>query len=178
MWLLYNHCSPSETASLDRWNDRGHKVSVGCPRAIHDYFYHARSVDVLSQLHYAYLIGRKARRAWPRLAWWLLDMCVINAFQLWSKGQQHPGQLRFREELMYELLQQLPVDDKPRQHGGRQPPPGATAAIHSSELAAEDRDCKQCSRQPGRRKRTNYICSECQVHLCLGACFRAYHADV
>jgi hypothetical protein len=121
---------------------------------------------------------RTARRAWPRLAWWLLDMCVINAFQLWSKGHHHPGQLRFREELMHELLQQLPVDDKPRQHGGHRPPPGVTAGIHSSELVAEDRDCKQCSRQPGSRKRTNYICSECQVHLCLGTCFRAYHADV
>ncbi len=53
MWLLYNHCSPTEAASLDRWNDSGHKVSVGCPRAIRDYFYGARSVDVLSQLHYA-----------------------------------------------------------------------------------------------------------------------------
>jgi len=36
-------------------------------------------------------------------------MCIINAFQLWSKGQQHPGQLRFREELMHELLAQLPA---------------------------------------------------------------------
>jgi hypothetical protein len=91
MWLLYNHCSPSETASFDRWNDAGRKVSVGCPRAIQDYFYGARSVDVLSQLHYAYLLGRKAMRSWPRLAWLLLDMCVINAFQLWSTGQPHLG---------------------------------------------------------------------------------------
>ncbi len=102
MWLLYNHSSPGETASLERWNDAGRKVSVGCPRAIRDYFYGARYVDVLSQLHYAYLPGRKAMRLWPRLAWWLLGMCVINAFQLWSKGQQHLGQLRFREELMHE----------------------------------------------------------------------------
>ena len=69
LWLLYNHCSPGEAASLDRWNDSGHRVSVGCPRAIRDYFYGARSVDVLSQLHYAYLPGRKAMRSWPRLAW-------------------------------------------------------------------------------------------------------------
>src|SRR5665648_793900 len=88
-------------------SDAGRKVSIGCPRAIRDYFYGARSVDVLSQLHYAYLPGRKAQRSWPRLAWWLLDMCVINAFQLWSKGQQHPGQLRFREELMHELVAQM-----------------------------------------------------------------------
>ena len=69
VWVLYNHVSPRASASLDRWSEEGEKVSVGCPRAIHDYFYHARSVDVLSQLHYAYLPGRKAQRCWPRLAW-------------------------------------------------------------------------------------------------------------
>jgi hypothetical protein len=72
MWLLYNHCSPGESSSLQRWNDAGRNVQFGCPRAIHDYFYRARSVDVLSQLHYAYLPGRKAQRCWPRLAWWLI----------------------------------------------------------------------------------------------------------
>ena len=90
MWLLYNHCSPDETASLQRWDDSGHKVSVGCPRAIRDYFYGARSVDVSNQLHYSYLIGRKSKKAWSRLAWWLLDMCIVNAFQLWAIGKDTP----------------------------------------------------------------------------------------
>ena len=178
MWLLYNHCSPGEAASLERWNDFGHKVSVGCPRAIRDYFYGARSVDVLSQLHYAYLPGRKAMRSWPRLAWWLLDMCIINAFKLWSIGQLRPSQLDFREQLMHQLMAQLPAKEMPRKHGGHSPPPHAAAAVHSSELVAEERDCKQCSHRPGHRKRTNYICGACQVHLCLGQCFRAYHAHV
>jgi hypothetical protein len=96
LWILYNHCSPGEAASLERWNDSGHKISVGCPRAVRDYFYGARSVDVLSQLHYSYPIGRKAMRCWPRLAWWLLDMCIINAFKLWSIGQDRVSQLDFR----------------------------------------------------------------------------------
>ncbi len=178
LWLLYNHCSPLETASLDRWSDAGHRVSIGCPRAVRDYFYHARSVDVLSQLHYAYPTGSKAMRCWPRLAWWLLDMCVINAFKLWSIAQDRPSQLAFRVQLMHELLEQLPLDDRPRKHGGLHPPPNTPAKIHSSELSSEERDCKQCSHQPGNRKRTNYVCSACQIHLCLGECFRAYHADV
>jgi len=176
MWLLYNHCSPSEAASLERWNERGQKVSVGCPRAIRDYFFGARSVDVLSQLHYVYLIGRKARRAWPRLAWWLLDVCVINAFQLWSKGQRHLGQLRFREELMHELLKQLPPNSLPRKHGGRPRAPGESVIDHYPDHSAEDRDCVMCSSQGGKRKRSRIICSACGVHLCIGDCFRAYHA--
>jgi Transposase IS4/DDE_Tnp_1-like zinc-ribbon len=176
--VLFNHVSPRACTTLERWTDADERISIGCPQAIHDYFYHARSVDVVNQLHYSYLPGRKARRCWPRLAWWLLDMCIINAFKLWSIGQQHPNQLRFREELMHELLEQLSTDDKPRKHGGHPPRPNAPATIHSSELAAEERDCKHCSHRPENRKQTNYICSACQVHLCLGDCFRAYHADV
>ena len=178
VWVLYNHCSPAETASLDRWSEAGNKVSIGCPKAIRDYFYNARSVDVLSQLHYAYAPGRKAMRSWPRLAWWLLDMCIVNAFKLWSIGQDRPSQLDFRIQLMHQLLEQLPAASQPRKHGGRPPPPNAPAAVHSSELSVDEKDCKQCSHRPRNRKRTNYICGACHVHLCLGECFRAYHANV
>ena len=177
MWLLYNHCSPTEAASLDRWNDAGRKVSVGCPRAIRDYFYGARSVDVLSQLHYAYLPGRKAMRAWPRLAWWLLDMCVINAFKLWSRGQQHLGQLRFREELMHELSKQLPADQKPHRASRRPHAADCLAKDHYPARVQADRDCAQCSQRGQRRQRSSFICHACGVHLCIGDCFAAYHAE-
>jgi hypothetical protein len=175
MWVLYNHCSPTEAASLDRWNDAGRKVSIGCPRAIRDYFYGARSVDVLSQLHYAYLPGRKAMRAWPRLAWWLLDMCIINAFKLWSIGQHRPSQLDFREQLMHELLEQLPPVDKPRKHGGIPAPHHASAVDHYPESVHSQRDCVQCSHQPQNRKVSYFVCHSCRVHLCVGECFANYH---
>jgi len=173
--VLYNHCSPNEVASLQRWNDRGHKVSVGCPRAVRDYFYHARSVDVLSQLHYAYPPGRKAQRCWPRLAWWLLDMCIVNAFQLWSTGRMHHGQLRFREELMHELLKQLPSEDRPRKRGAGILHSAPLAKDHYPERAGEDRMCVHCSRESERRVRSSFICHACQVHLCIGDCFSLYH---
>jgi hypothetical protein len=175
VWVLYNHCSPLEVASLERWSDSGNKVSIGCPRAIRDYFYGARSVDVLSQLHYAYLPGRKAMRCWPRLAWWLLDMCVVNAFKLWSLAQDRPSQLDFREQLMHELLKQLPVDDMPRQRGGRVKPVHAAAHEHFTLSVDEKRDCAVCSHRPGHRVQTHHVCAACQVHLCMGSCFAQYH---
>jgi len=141
LWVLYNHCSPNETSSLQRWNERGERVAIGCPRAIRDYFYHARSVDVLSQLHYSYPIGRKARRCWPRLAWWLLDMCVVNAFKLWSIGQHRPCHLRFREELMLQLMEQLPADQRPKQQKGHFCASNCLASQHFSVLVAQERDC-------------------------------------
>lgn len=176
--VLFNHVSPRATTTLDRWTDEGEKVSIGCPQAIHDYFYHARSVDVVNQLHYSYPIGRKARRCWPRLAWWLLDVCIINAFKLWSIGQRRPKQLDFREQLMHELLKQLPAGQMPRKEGAQHPSANALAKDHYSILSAEERDCKQCSRRPDHRQQTNYVCNACAVHLCLGDCFHMYHTRV
>ena len=175
VWVLYNHCSPDETASLDRWSEGGNKISIGCPKAIRDYFYHARSVDVLSQLHYAYLPGRKAMRSWPRLAWWLLDMCIINAFQLWSIGRDHPNQLDFRIQLMHQLLEQLPADQKPQRASKRPNPADSLAKDHYLEHAALRGDCVVCSSTSPKRVRPQFVCAKCQVHLCVGACFAAYH---
>jgi len=176
MWLLYNHCSPEEAASLDRWNDAGRKVSVGCPRAIRDYFYGARSVDVSNQLHYSYLIGRKSKRAWSRLAWWLIDMCIVNAFQLWAIDKHAPRQLDFREELMRALVKLLGSD-----RNAVQASRGANAAIalvkdHYPQHSEQRGYCAVCSHGSLQRTQTRIICSKCSVHLCIGDCFKRYHA--
>jgi hypothetical protein len=175
VWVLYNHCSPGETASFDRWSEAGNKISIGCPKAIRDYFYGARSVDVLSQLHYAYAPGRKAMRSWPRLAWWLLDMCIVNAFKLWSIGQARPSQLGFRIQLMHQLLEQQP--DKRRAVQARAHPHAedALAKDHYPEHADEKRDCVVCSHEPEHRVQSRIICHACKVHLCVGPCFAHHH---
>ena len=119
---------------------------------------------------------RKARRAWPRLAWWLLDACILNAFQLWSIGQHRPSQLRFREELMHELLKQLPSESIPRKRGAGLHPAHALASEHFPERAGSERDCVECSRQPDVRVQSRFLCHACQVHLCIGSCFSRHHA--
>jgi hypothetical protein len=173
--VLYNHVSPRSLSSLDRWNEDGEKVSIGCPQAIRDYFFHARSVDVINQLHYNYLIGRKAMRCWPRLAWWLLDMCILNAFKLWTMVQGRVSQLEFREQLMHELVKQLPVDQHPRKQGGIPAPHHASVVDHYPESVHSQRDCVQCSHQPQNRKVSYFVCHSCRVHLCVGECFANYH---
>ena len=177
VWLLYNHCSPTETASLERWSEAGNQISIGCPRAVRDYFYGARSVDVLSQLHYAYAPGRKAQRCWPRLAWWLLDMCVINAFQLWSNGRERASQLEFRVQLMHELIQQLSQEQRPQRASKRPRAADSLAKDHYAKHAPAIGDCVVCSHQPDLRVRSHIICAACRVHLCIGDCFANYHAD-
>jgi len=105
-------------------------------------------------------------------------MCVVNAFQLWSKGRAHHGQLRFREELMHELLKQLPSEDKPRKRGAGILHAVALAKDHYPLSTQVDRDCQQCGNREADRKRSRIICAECKVHLCIGACFSLYHSGV
>jgi hypothetical protein len=173
--LLYNHIDPNLLTTMQRWGEDGAIYQLGCPQAIRDYFHHARAVDVINQLHYSYLPGRKSRKCWTRLVWWLIDICILNAFRLWQV--QHPAEshLTFRMQLAHELMECLPANRRPQRGARGRPGAGALAMDHYSILVSEDRDCLVCSEQPAHRKRTNYVCAACQQHMCLGACFSSYH---
>lgn len=179
MRVLYNHRSPTDVASLNRWSENGNRISLGCPQAIHDYFYHSRSVDVINQLHYSYLTGRKSMKCWSRLAWWLIDMCILNAFAIWkiqNKGGRH---LEFRENLMQQLIQQ----HKQERTAASQSPasslhPPYLASEHYPEHSDSKRDCVVCSHQPEHRVESRLICHACKVHLCIGNCFARYHQSI
>lgn len=173
--LLYNHIDPSLLTTMQRWGDDGATYQLGCPQAIRDYFHHARAVDVVNQLHYSYLPGRKSRRCWTRLVWWLIDICIINAFRLWQVQHPDESHLTFRMQLAHELMECPPADRRP-QRAAHPPPGGAVLAKdHYSVLVREDRDCVVCSERPAHRKRTSYVCVACQQHMCLGECFSSYH---
>jgi hypothetical protein len=178
LWLLYNHISPTATTSLNRWDEEGDRVAVQCPQSIEDYFMRARSIDIINQLHYSYLMGRKSKRSWPRLVWWLLDMCILNAFKLWSIDQAPVRQLDFREQLMFELVASLPADQKPQREGRQPHAVNALAKDHYPVRSGVERDCVQCSHQPNHRVESSFICAKCSVHLCIGECFSLHHANL
>jgi hypothetical protein len=100
----------------------------------------------------------------------------ISVLQPTSAASHHPGQLRFREELMHELLKQLPAESTPRKSGAGLHPAHALANEHFSSHSEEKRDCAQCSSRPHQRVQTHYICAACKVHLCIGGCFAQYHS--
>jgi hypothetical protein len=173
--LLYNHTDPSQLTSMQRWGEDGAIYQLGCPQAIHDYFHHARAVDVINQLHYSYLPGRKSRKCWTRLVWWLIDICILNAFRLWQVQHSDESHLTFRMQLARELMECLPADRRPQRGARGHPSAGALATDHYSTLVDVPADCIVCSKQPAARKRTNYFCEACHKHMCLGACFARHH---
>jgi len=107
----------------------------------------------------------------------LIDISIVNAFQLWSIGKEAPKQLDFREQLMHALVKLLGSNREAAQASRGANACVALAHEHFTALSAEERDCKQCSVRPHSRTRTNYVCSECKVHLCIGKCFAQYHRE-
>jgi hypothetical protein len=80
-------------------------------------------------------------RCWPRLAWWLLDICILNAFKLWAIGKQGARQLDFRIQLMHVLVKLLEADQQALQVSRGLNASVATAAEHYSMLTEEP--CKR-----------------------------------
>lgn len=132
-------------------------------------------MDVVDQLRANYSIGRKSRKNWPRLAWWLIDMCIVNAYHLFVlETRSTCTQLEFRRALM----RQLATAYKPQRAGRKRTHPAPVvipAGPHYPKHSEEQRDCRHSSRGSESRKRGRVMCDRCNVHLCLDPCFREYH---
>jgi len=79
---------------------------------------------------------------------------------------------------MHKLLKQLPSEQAPRKRGAGIVHDLALAKDHYPQHTGAVGDCKQCSSRHAVRKRSRFICAECGVHLCIGACFSLYHCGV
>jgi Transposase IS4 len=175
VYLLTTHTSPAETTTIERRNKDGTTIHRSVPKAVVDYNQHKCGVDTIDQLHSYYLIGRKSKKWWPRLVWWMIDMCIINAYSLYNQKQQVKiSQLAFRQLLMQELVKQYPQD---RARIGRPPltPSPRTGEGHWPQRTDQELDCVRCSKEPNQRTRSRIQCELCQVHLCIDPCFKMYH---
>jgi hypothetical protein len=64
------------TVEQDRGPNR--PTTVTKPQVVLDYNVHKCHVDTVDQLRQYYAMQRRSLKNWPSLAWWLLDMCIIN----------------------------------------------------------------------------------------------------
>jgi hypothetical protein len=174
--LLFNHRNINEApVTIQRYFESGAWKDVQVHPAINDYFKHARAIDIVNQYHYNYVIGRKSRHFSTSLMWWCIDMCIVNAFHLHKQNDGNLTHLNFRKSLMHSLF---------KQHTLIRTPPLTTRApkctiydalIHYSDRRDSEKDCAHCSGRDGKRHRTHYVCVGCNIHLCIGSCFFAYH---
>lgn len=177
VYFLSTCCYPSQTTTLSRRLRTGETQTYTVPTVVTSYNSARSGVDTLDQLQSYYSMGRKNRRWWPRLAWWLIDMCILNSYQLFKlKTKQKISSLEFREQLMHELAgeSKQPFGDITNK---RQKTDNNNSDRHLIIESNKANDCKYCSDRSVHRKRTKFKCETCNVSLCVTPCFKLYHID-
>lgn len=175
VYFLSNHINILTTVSFDEARNDGSIVTITKPKVVHEYNIHRGEVDRADQLHTNYAIGRKSLKNWPRLAYWLIDMCIVNSYRIFLL-QTHSTitQLEFRVNLMH----QLGAEYQPHVVHEQQPSPpvrGRPSSAHYPKRSSTRRDCVYCSEGRTKRVRTNIVCDHCNQHMCVFPCFKLYH---
>ena len=84
--------------SLTAISAHENKAAAQRPTVAVDYNFNNGHVYQVDQLRSYHVVERRVRRSWPALAWWLLDICISNAYRLWSvEKNTRTGLLHFRE---------------------------------------------------------------------------------
>ena len=173
--MLSTHCRVDDMATIAQDRGPNHPSTVTKPKVALDYNLHKCHVDTVDQLRQYYAMQRKSMKNWPSLAWWLIDMCIINAFTLWCLDTKAEiSQLDFRKALLQQLAAAYPSPHTPVQPtvpaSGRRPSVG-----HWPKRAHKPRKCAQCTKGRGGGRRSKCVCELCGVYLCVDPCFKLYH---
>jgi len=171
VYFLSTYYYPSQLDTLERHGKKGQKLLFEVPKAVTAYNSFRSGVDIMDQLQSYYSIGRKNRRWWPRLAWWLIDMCILNAHRLNEIKKNEKMSVReFREDLMHELAGDIFCKSK-HQHIIRKEVRSQYSFNHHLVITEDKRDCSICSSRPDQRKTTKFQCKICNVFLCPDTCY-------
>ena len=175
VYFLTNHMGVDTMISFDQQRGGDSTVTIVKPEVVHGYNRNRSGVDTVDQLRGNYAMGRKSMKNWPSLAWWLIDMCIVNAYRLFTlQTGRTVSQLDFRITLMEQLARAYPPQRVPR---GRARPArrGRPPVGHYPNHVDKRRDCAHCSQGRAHRTFTNIVCHHCDKHLCIDPCFRQWH---
>jgi hypothetical protein len=176
--ILSTHHKVDDMVTVKQDRGPNHPPTTTKPKVALDYNVHKCHVDTVDQLRQYYAMQRKSMKNWPSLAWWLIDMCIINAYTLWCLDTHAAiSQLDFRKA----LLQQLRAAYPPPHHRAHPTVPPHFSNVndgHWPKRSAVQRDCYHCSQGRRHRVRSYVVCDRCNVHLCLNPCFKLHHEAV
>ena len=170
--ILSTHHRVDHFVTVTHTDDRPSEVK---PQVAVDYNHNKGHVDGVDQMRQYYGLERRVQRTWPSLAWWLLDMSIVNSYALWLVDTHtYTGQLHFREQLVHQIAAQFPTshthvqldvlpDGRMAQHG------------HWPRHTDERGTCVNCTHGRAGRRTSRFVCELCGVHLCVDGCFKEYH---
>lgn len=183
--FLSTSVGADKVEQIKRRQPNGEKKDVPCPGIVLEYNRSMGAVDLNDQRRSTYPIGRVSHRWWMPIFYYLIDICIINAYILFNfKYPDRMTHKEFRIQLMNDLL-----EDKPKTNTRRKRRPSNDDVVigedHFIITTSKYRCCLVCSKRKqvegkemGERKRTKYKCMKCHVYLCPDDCFSTYHAQL
>jgi hypothetical protein len=175
--FLSTHHRVDHMITFEQERGPNHPSTVTKPKIALDYNLHKGHVDTADQLRQYYAMQRKTYKNWHSLAWWLLDMCIVNAYTLWCLDTKADiTQLDFRRTLLHQLRNAYP----PPPHRAHPTVPPSFIPVndgHWPQHSDKRRDCVHCSKGRESRMFTYNTCKRCGVHLCLEPCMERWHAE-
>ena len=178
-----------------RWN-AGQRNPYPCPPLLDDYTKYMRGVDRGDQLIELYNAGRRSKKWWRRVLFYLVEVSILNAYIIEgfhradhrSRGRSKRDLLSFRIELATDLIGGFSC----RKRAGRPQSIGAAqlnmSLGHFPQVSDKRRDCVVCCAVGKHRKlprkeyehKNYFTCSYCGVYLCVTRdrnCFHKYHTS-
>lgn len=174
--LLSTSNDPLQKSTIKRRTGKD-LIDVACPSVVPDYLRTMRGVDVFAQRQSYSKIGRRSKKWFYSLVWFMFDVAIHNAFILHQRKhkQEHYGEKDFRKQLM----EQLCLGFSSRKKKGRSVPVPKRSrdCLHILNHCTIERDCQVCRPKltRGRHGRqTRYKCQDCQVFLCVPECYNKH----
>ena len=190
--VMSMNSQPKDSSQVLRQQHNGSRVSVQCPTAVAQYNKFMGGVDRNDQLQQYYNVGRKGRKYYRYIFWFLFEVSISNSFIMYSKyghfTRQNPAPKSFLDYRV-QLYHQLVGDYNSRKRPGHGQTARSSLAIRHfpiKERSGRRSGMSRCwfcahSRQPPRRKETVWYCGDCRLHLCHTGetdgsdCFLLYH---
>ena len=158
------------------------------PAVISFYNKFMNGVDVNDQYRSYYPVGAHSKKWWKYLAWFFVNISIVNSFILQKLQTDRRGRLKhleFRLALARQLISTYngykKISSAPSSRKNDLPV-GRNVKGHSLVKSSErKRACVMCSkagrkRATGRTFESVYKCAQCNVNLCRGrACFMEWH---
>ncbi|CAH1962173.1 unnamed protein product [Acanthoscelides obtectus] len=184
VYVLTNYFYPKDTTTVLRRNKAGERQTVHCPKVVAEYNRIMGGVDTskFDQLHERYAVGRRSTKWWHGILYYLIDMSIVNSFILMKINRKRTvDQLSFRINLARQLIngytsrkrRNKPVQFLSNKRAVPDEVRLADVGKHLPIQQATYKRCRLCSTKAAEKKR--YMCSSCQVPLCIQPCFNRFH---
>ena len=178
--ILSTSVTPAMTETLR--NTAEGRVAKEIPEPVLTYNSFMGGVDLHDQYRSYYRIGRRTVKWWRNLVWFLFQVSVINAYQLYKQFyMRNPSTVKMMTHFQFrlEIIRSMRQPSLRKRTKEMPNPASAVQKCTSVRLLGNKKRCVQCSKNKrktasGRGIETVYGCNKCHIHLCKGQCFHEH----